>query len=263
MLSTPFTSSPAERRSQAHLLAASLPHALWRGDAMGSHRSSGRPTGYATLDKELPGGGWPPSVLTELLWRQQGGGEFRLLAPTLRTLSAAGETIVLLAPPHQVFAPALAQIGIDIKHLLLIQTEKPADRLWAVEQVLKSASFGALLCWLPQARPDHLRRLQLAAGNSEGMVFVFRPAAVQLESSPAPLRLLCQAAPAGQISVEIIKRRGPAAAAPIMVAPQLPLVIAHALKRQAVSQQVDDVAPSFNILPPYVVDRSLSAAIAA
>lgn len=227
---------------------------------MGSYRASGRSTGYAALDKELPGGGWPPSVLTELLWSQQGSGEFRLLAPTLRALSAAGETIVLLAPPHRVFAPALAQIGIDIRHLLLVQSEKPADRLWAVEQVLKSASFGALLCWLPQARPDHLRRLQLAAGNSEGLAFVFRPAAAQLESSPAPLRLLCKAAPAGQISLEIFKRRGPVAAAPVLVTPQLPAVIVHALQRRQAP------APSSSTLPKefsHVVDRPLSAAIAA
>lgn len=227
---------------------------------MGGHRASGRPTGYAALDKELPGGGWPPSVLTELLWAQQGGGEFRLLAPVLRALSAAGETIVLLAPPHRVFAPALAQIGIDIRHLLLVQSEKPADRLWAVEQVLKSASFGALLCWLPQARPDHLRRLQLAAGNSEGLAFVFRPAAAQLESSPAPLRLHCKAAPAGQISVEIVKRRGPVAAAPVLVTPQLPAVIAHALERRQAP------TPSSFTLPSefsHAVDRPLSAAIAA
>ncbi len=260
MPSYPSTSSPEERRSSAHLLAASLPHALWRGDTMGSYCASGRSTGYAALDKELPGGGWPPSVLTELLWPQQGGGEFRLLAPVLRALSAAGETIVLLAPPHRVFAPALAQIGIDIRHLLLVQSEKPADRLWAVEQVLKSASFGALLCWLPQARPDHLRRLQLAAGNSEGLAFVFRPAAAQLESSPAPLRLLCKAAPAGQISVEIFKRRGPVAAAPVLVTPQLPAVIVHALQRRQAP------APSSFTLPKefsHVVDRPLSAAIAA
>jgi cell division inhibitor SulA len=252
------------------LLAASLPHALWRGDALGCHRSIGKATGYGLLDKELPGGGWPPSVLTELLWPQQGGGEFRLLAPVLAALSAAGETIVLLAPPHLVFAPALAQIGIDIKQLLLIRPEKPADRLWAVEQVLKSASFGALLCWLPQARSDHLRRLQLAAGNSEGLVFVFRPASAQWESSPAPLRLLCQAASAGQISVEIIKRRGPVAGAPIILATPLPPVIERALGRQRFPQtasvSLSGVATSFTTLPVEfsdAVDRPLSAAIAA
>jgi len=259
---SPFS---AQRRSQAHLLAASLPHALWRADAMGSYRVSGRPTGYTQLDKELPGGGWPPSTLTELLWSQQGSGEIRLLAPTLRAIAAAGETIVIQGSPHRFCAPALMQAGIDVRQLLLVQAEKPADRLWAVEQILKSASSGVLLCWLPQVKPDHLRRLQLAANNSEGLVFVFRHAAAQSESSPAPLRLLCRPASDGQIAVDIIKRRGPAAAAPVVVQPPLPRVVIQALRRQA-AKQVPRVIPAaipFSSESPYVVDRSLPAAVAA
>jgi protein ImuA len=266
-VSSSLSLTQAQRRSQAHLLAASLPHALWRGDAMGSYRASGRPTGYAQLDKELPGGGWPPSALTELLWAQQGSGEIRLLVPVLRTLAAAGETIALLGMPHRLCAPALAQAGIDVRQLLLVQSEKTADRLWAAEQILKSASCGALLCWLPQVKPDHLRRLQLAAGNCEGIVFMFRHASVQAESSPAPLRLLCQARPGGQVAIDIIKRRGPAAAAPVMVAPPLPQVVMRAWQRKPV-QRVPVTPSSFTMTTlssesPHAVDRALSAAIAA
>jgi hypothetical protein len=252
-----------------------MPHALWRGDAMGCHRAGGRPTGYAALDKELPGGGWPPSVLTELLWPQQGDGEFRLLAPVLSRLAGSGETIVLLAPPHVVFAPALAQLGIDSRQLLLIQSEKPGDRLWAVEQVLRSASFGALLCWLPQVRTDHLRRLQLAAGAGEGLVFVFRSALARQEASPAPLRLLCRAAPAGCVAVEVFKRRGPPAAGPVVIETALPTVLERALMRRVERQQAIPVfasasaltsAPVSSTLPielPRVMDRPLPAALAA
>jgi hypothetical protein len=181
----------------------------------------------------------------------------------LSALSAAGETIVLLAPPHRLFAPALVQMGIDIKRLLLVQPERPSDRLWATEQILKSASFGALLCWLPQARPDHLRRLQLAAGNGEGLALVFRPVSAQAESSPAPLRMLCRAASAGQISVEIIKRRGPLAAAPIVLQTQLPRVIEQPLKRQLLRPLTpSSIAPS-PIDFSHAVDRPLSAEAAA
>jgi hypothetical protein len=250
----------AERRLHAHALAASLPHALWHGDALGSHAVSSISTGYPQLNRELPGGGWPPSVLTELLWTQHGGGEFRLLAPVLAALSRAGKAIILLAPPHLVFAPALAQAGIDIRQVLVVHSEKPADRLWAVEQVLKSASFGALLCWLPQARPDHLRRLQLAAGNGEGLTFVFRPVNAQLESSPAPLRLLCQARAAGHLSVEIIKRRGPVAGVPLLLPTSVPSVIAskNGMQRASVPVPVTSSAET-----SHAMDRSLPAAAAA
>jgi hypothetical protein len=254
----------AQRRSDAHALAATLPHqALWRADAIGSHSASAISTGYPELNRELPGGGWPVSVLTELLWTQQGAGEFRLLAPALTELSRAGKTIILLAPPHLVFAPALVQLGIDIQQVLIVRSEKPADRLWAVEQVLKSAHFGALLCWLPQARPEHLRRLQLAANNSEGLSFVFRPAAAQMESSPAPLRLLCEAGVTGQISVEVIKRRGPTASAPIILPALLPPVIQRAFG--TIGARVDKsclpAIPSAE--SAHAMDSPVSAAIAA
>lgn len=249
-----------ERRSQAQALAASLPQALWRGDALGSHAASGFSTGYPQLNRELPGGGWPASILTELLWTQHGGGEFRLLAPVLAELSRAGKPVILLAPPHPVFAPALAQLGIDIKQVLVVQPEKPADRLWAAEQVLKSVHAGALLCWLPQARPDHLRRLQLAANGGERLAFVFRPAVAQLESSPAPLRLLCRAAPAGQVSVEIIKRRGPAASAPLILPAPLPAVIARTKRMSRVSASI---SPFPFAGSSDVMDRALPAAAAA
>lgn len=276
-------SASAERRFNAHALAASMPEAVWRADALGSHAAAGVPSGFSELDRELPGGGWPPAALTELLWTQHGSGEFRLLAPVLQALSKADKSIILLAPPHRVFAPAVAQLGIDLRHLLLIQPDKPADRMWAVEQVLKSANFGALLCWLPQARPEQLRRLQVAASGGEGLCFVFRPAAAQRESSPAPLRLLCQPAPCGHISVEIIKRRGPAAGAPLILRPALPAVLERSMAARAPAQRLArphadkpampaagpdagspaDLSATFSAEAAHAMDRPVPAATAA
>jgi cell division inhibitor SulA len=251
--------SLAQCGSEIHAQAALLPHVLWRGDSLGTHAVSSVSSGFSHLDRELPGGGWPPSVLTELMWMQQGSGEFRLLGPVLTELSRAGKTIILLAPPHLVLAPALAQLGIDIRQVLVVESEKPADRLWAVEQILKSAHFGVLLCWLPQVRPEHLRRLQLAANSGDGLTFVFRPASVQRESSPAPLRLLCEAGSAGRISVEVIKRRGPMASAPIILQPPLPPVIERAF---SAGKQLH-IPISSPVESSHAMDRPVPAAAAA
>ena len=241
---TPSRHLPSPGSSQAALpppmaemetipdLPAALPDSVWRASQMGASRARATPSGYRTLDRELPNGGWPASVLIELLLSQNGIGELRLLAPTLAALTQAGKTVILLAPPHVPFAPALADLGLDLQHVILIQTDKPMDRIWAVEQTLKSASFGALLCWLPQARPDHLRRLQLAAGGGEGLCFVFRPAAAQRESSPAPLRIVCRASACGQMAVDIVKRRGPVFGQPIV----LPLPVPAALEKPFAQQ---------------------------
>jgi len=234
----------------------SWPDAVWRADQMGSYHASPLPSGYQALDRELPKGGWPPSVLIELLMAQPGIGELRLLAPTLARLTQAGKTVILLAPPHIPYAAALADLGIRLQQLILIEVDKAADRIWAIEQTLKSAGFGALLCWLPQARTDHLRRLQLAAAGAEGLTFVFRPLSAQEISSPAPLRIACQPAAHGCISVELIKRRGPVHAAPLILPLTTPEVLARALASRVSSNTLSDTSS-------YAVDRSSLAATAA
>lgn len=224
-----------------HPILTQLPDAVWRANQMGSYQAAATTSGYRALDQELPNGGWPCSVLIELLLAQPGIGELRLLAPMLAALTQQRKTVILMAPPHIPFAPGLAELGIDLNYVILVQAEKPMDRIWAVEQTLKSASFGALLCWLPQARPDHLRRLQLAATGCDGLSFVFRPISAQYESSPAPLRVLCQASPSGQMSVDIIKRRGPVFGQPIV----LPLLVPAPL-RQAFAKRVPALVSSIS-----------------
>ena len=237
-------------------LLTQMPDTVWRGNQMGSHRAVTTPSGFAALDRELPNGGWPASVLIELLLAQPGIGEVRLLAPVIAALTQARKTVILMAPPHTPFAAALSELGIDLRYVILIQADKPADRIWAIEQTLKSASFGALLCWLPQCRADHLRRLQLAAGGCDGLTFVLRPANAQHESSPAPLRMVCRPAPSGQLAVEVIKRRGPVHAQPVVLPLAVPAVLHQPFAARARTA-------TLTVPPAHAMDRPQSAATAA
>jgi protein ImuA len=135
----------------------------------------------------------------------------------LRQLTRERKVVILLAPPHIPYAPALASFGIDLDYVIIINANNAADRLWAVEQTLKSASFGALLAWLPhdKTKPEHLRRMQLAAQTATGPVFLFRQLPAQFQSSPAPLRILLLPRHDQQIAVQLLKRRGPVLAYPI------------------------------------------------
>ena len=74
--------------------------ALWRGDQIGTPVTAVVPTGFAALDAELPGGGWPCGALTELLQPQPGVAEWRLLGDAVRRAVTAGRTLVVVAPPH-------------------------------------------------------------------------------------------------------------------------------------------------------------------
>lgn len=223
--------------SATFALHAALPAGLWRADQIDDHGIPVVASGHPTLDAELPGGGWPLHALTELLLARAGIGELRLLAPALSTLAQAARSIVLLAPPHLPYGPALQALGWPLEHLLVVHADQAADRLWAAEQILKSASFGALLAWLPQARSEQLRRLQLAAQTANGLVFLMRPLPAQHESSPAPLRLICQAARAERngsvmraFAVQVLKRRGPVLDQPLLLDLPQPLAAARTVR---------------------------------
>jgi len=205
--------------SQASVCLQSLPAHVWRAGRLDAALPDGHSSGFNALDSVLPGSGWPSACLTELLCREPGIGELRLLVPLLQRLTQQRRFVILLAPPHIPYAPALASFGIQLDYLIIIQAPNAADRLWAVEQSLRSSGFGALLAWLPQqrTRPEHLRRLQLAAQSATGPVFLFRELAAQFEASPAPLRLLLLPRPAQQLSVQVLKRRGPVIAHPLVL----------------------------------------------
>lgn len=193
--------------------------AVWRAGQLGHGAVRALGSQHPELDAELPGHGWPLGMLTELIGRATGIGELRLLVPILRRLTRERRIVVLLGPPLMPYAPALADFGIDLDYLVVVDAHNPADRLWAIEQTLRSANFGALLAWLPRAhtRPEHLRRLQSAAHGTTGPVFLFRDLSAQLEPSPAPLRLLLLPLPADRLSVQILKRRGPVLGRPLAI----------------------------------------------
>ncbi len=216
--------------------------ALWRADQLGGGLQVVTASGFAVLDAELPGGGWPHRMLTELLLPHAGLGEMRLLAPALAAVAraarsargedgeGAGRCVMLFDPPAGLHAGALAALGLDARQWLIVRGRSPhgrcvqtlarrgplqhllpsADVLWALEQALKSGHVGAILAWLAAPlKADALRRLQLAAQAHDGPVFVFREMAASHRPSPAPLRLLLQSAGVDRLQLRLLKRRGP------------------------------------------------------
>jgi hypothetical protein len=183
-----------------HLLDA---RRLWRGQARIVSPDT-QPTGHAVLDAALPGGGWPRSALSEILFASTGIGELRLLWPTLARLTAANERVVLVAPPHRPYPQAWLAAGVDLRQLMIISAQG-RDALWAAEQCLRSGSCGAVLCWPQQADDRALRRLQVAAETGQTLAFAYRPLSEAINPSPAALRLAVEAQPA---QLRVLKCRG-------------------------------------------------------
>ena len=189
---------------------------VWRGTAFVQTVSRVVPTGFAVLDHELPGGGWPGGALAEILYAREGIGELQLVLPALAALSAAGHRVAWVAPPYLPYAPALAAAGFKPSCLTVVRVPSRLDALWAAEQSLRAGTCRAVLVWLCGARYADLRRLALAAENNRGMALVFRPVEESEHPSPACLRLVL-APEAGKVSARILKRRGAPAAKPLRI----------------------------------------------
>jgi protein ImuA len=201
-------------------LPAAVSAALWRGDQLGSPVASVFPSGFEALDAVLPGGGWPGHSLTEILTAHSGTLEWRLLGGLLRDVCAAGRSVVLVGPPRPPHVPGLRLAGLQDKHLVWIQAETPAERLWSAEQLIKANACGALIAWLPQVRAEQIRRLQVLAAGCEAPVFLCRPASAAQASSAAPLRLLARTGLDWELLVDVFKRKGP----PLQATLRLPSV---------------------------------------
>src|SRR6476620_5372110 len=111
---------------------------LWLGHQLGRIGSDAVTSGFARLDAELPGGGWPRRALSELLLPHAGVGEIRLLAPALVAAQRAGRLVMVFDPPAALSATALARLGLDLEELLVVNTRNrvvpSSDSLWALEQ---------------------------------------------------------------------------------------------------------------------------------
>jgi protein ImuA len=236
----PVASTVAARQTGPSLNPESLHPALWRAAQLGRATAAGLPTGFAALDAELPGGGWPTQALTELLLPHPGVGEWRLLAPVLAALQRGRgdrvrdlpRSVMLFDPPAQPCAWTLGALGLDLAQIVIVQGRAAPrgrarlgvalpglDTLWALEQALASGQVGAVLAWLPaRLRGDALRRLQLAAQAHPGPAFLLREVSARLKPSAAPLRLLLTPGVPDELRLRVLKRRGPPLSEPLALA---------------------------------------------
>ena len=187
---------------------------VWRGRDQAGCRA-GLASGYPELDRHLPGGGWPPDALTEILTGHYGIGELRLLMPALARLSSTAPEqdfaepgwIAWIAPPFQPYPPALRQCGLDLSRMLIVRPKDPGEVLWSAEQALSSGTCAAVLLW-PETLDDQSgRRLQLAAEKGRSWAIAFRPPSARRQPSAAALRLELQTNAEGT-RVHILKSRG-------------------------------------------------------
>jgi len=167
-----------------------------------------------------------------------------------------GKQIVLVGSPKPPHLPGLKHLGLDERHLVWIQADRPVERLWATEQLIKANAAGMLVSWLPQARQEQIRRLQVCAQRCDAPVILCRPAAAEHEASAAPLRLQVRLGIDWELHIHLLKRKGPPHVGGLtlpsvpggleaILTPRLrlPSRLIAARKRQGLAQ---DISPEFS-----------------
>ena len=169
---------------------------------------------FSVLDAFLPWRGWPVGAMTEIMTDTVGCGELSLLLPAMARLTQEKRPILCIGAPHALFAPALAQVGIDPAHVTQINPtstlKQNKENLWTAEQALKTGLPGMVVMWSPtlgHCPPEVLRRLHLATIGRETMLVHYRSKSCRSQPSPAWLRF-AYAADDTHIRLQVLKCRG-------------------------------------------------------
>ena len=146
---------------------AELRRTLERMEQHGGRELAALPFGVDELDRRLPGGGLTLGHLHEVM---EGGpaGEYAGLA----TLFAAGILARVPGPVlwclrgRDLFAPALARIGLHPDRAIYCETWKDADVLPAMEEGLRCKGLAGVVGEITRLPMKASRRLQLCAGET-------------------------------------------------------------------------------------------------
>ena len=132
-------------------------------------------TGCSTIDGCLPCGGYESGTIIEYLQNAAGSGATTLaLCAAREALTATDRFCVVVDWRQQFYPPAAAALGLDLKRIVIVRPTTLADRLWAIDQALRSPSIVAVIAEVEQLDDHAARRLQLAAESGGGLGLLVR-----------------------------------------------------------------------------------------
>lgn len=125
------------------------------------------PFGLDVLDRRLPGGGLSRGALHEVAGGAQGvldGAAAALFAAGV--MARAGGTILWCLREPDLFAPAIAQAGLDPDRVIYVEARDEASVLTCFEDGLRHGGLGGVVGEVARLSMTQSRRLQLAAEES-------------------------------------------------------------------------------------------------
>ena len=155
------------------------------------------PFGLTTIDSHLPDGGLPRGALHEVVSAAEGciAAAFGFIAAILARLPPAGPLLFVMPAfglrPYRshgrLHGHGLRALGLDPARLILVETARRLETLWAMEEAVRSQAPAAVVGLIDQLDLKLSQRLHLAATDAGLPLFLIRPAPT-LESSAAATR---------------------------------------------------------------------------
>jgi protein ImuA len=155
------------------------------------------PFGLAAIDSHLPDGGLPYGALHEVVPAAEGSiaAALGFIAAILARLAQV-HPLLFVSPAYglrpyrchgRLHGHGLRTLGLDPARLILVETARRQETLWAMEEAVRSQAPAAVIGLIDQLDLKLSQRLHLAATDAGVPLFLLRPAP-SLESSAAATR---------------------------------------------------------------------------
>lgn len=132
--------------------------------------------GLSIIQDAFPNQTFPLGAVHEFLCQsaEENSASCGFVAGILSSLMKTGIPSVWIAPSKNVFPPALKTFGIDPHKIIFIQSQKPKEILWVIEEALKCDSLSAVIGEIGEISFTESRRLQLAVEQTKVTGFLIR-----------------------------------------------------------------------------------------
>jgi protein ImuA len=157
--------------------------------------SSLRTTGIPALDELLADRGLPAGSLMEWLEPGMGSGADTLALWAAVRARRPNELLIVIDSRGDFYPLGAAALGLDVSTTVVIRPRDPSESLWTLEQSLRTAGVGVVVCPWRHLSPQVFRRLQLAAEKGGSLGVLLRPMRARGDPSFAEVRWAVQSLP--------------------------------------------------------------------
>lgn len=153
--------------------------------------------GLGPLEQAFPNRVFPRNCVHELVCAnsEQAAAAKGFVSGVLSLLAGGSGICVWIGRARRLFAPALANFGVDPHQVIFISLLQDKDALWVMEEALKCPGLTAVVCELGEVDFRQSQRFQRAVEQSRVTGFLLRNAAAKLSPTACAARWQVSALP--------------------------------------------------------------------